>query len=197
VLPSLQTLYKISQETGTNLNWIVTGEGFPFIADSGEEIAHEFLNASTDALEEIHAKVKWLTERHPVKLLARIHVGQDGSLGWQRIEEKTTSEGIAKRRYKELGPVLAIKVKGDWLPPLTSSLHHVIVVQKSIEEMRDGYLAIVRIRNEGRVLKRIYRNKDAQTCELHGTNSAAPVRVLTVREKDVLECFHITGLVFG
>jgi len=173
--PGAKNLLNIAAVTGCNLNWLLAGQGDPYIADVSV--------AGEDRTEELREKLLYYQGCRPIPLLAEIRSKKGGNLTLKRFRNKMT----------EPGPAVTYLVKDDSLEPLAKPGQRIITVLEKL--IRDGHPALLFIERKGIFFKRPLR-KGRGVLELQSINPLRPEPSMIVPETAITHYYRIIGVLF-
>lgn len=121
--------------------------------------------------------------RH-IPVAARISQGKGGGLRWQKEDKQTIG----------LEAATAIRVEDGSLEPYAQVGQYLVV--KPDADLKDGDLAILRIRRKGFFFKQVFILTRGRV-ELQSVDRLKPAPSMTVATKDILRQYKIIGIISG
>ena len=179
-IPSAETLALIAEKEGVNINWLLTGKGDMLIT---EALKDEEIGFYQDASHVFEDAATYFRTRKPIPVVGTASANPDATIEWEALEHEVT----------ELGPAVAIRVQDDSMEPLARKGQYGLAIPGA--DLRDGDLAVVKVRRKGVFFKRIFLKGKAEL-ELQSANPVNPQPSMIVRAKDITEQYRVIGVKF-
>ncbi|MBI4831868.1 MAG: helix-turn-helix transcriptional regulator [Candidatus Lindowbacteria bacterium] len=178
--PSLDFLWALKKALGVSIDWVLTGEGEPYASEEKtayiiEEYGRESMSAEQTAV--------YYETKTPLRVIGAASANPDGSIKIKELEH----------RCIELGRVHAIRVADDCMVSAVQPGQWILVAPE--EDLRDGDLAILKVRGKGALFKRVFFRK-GRIVELHSDNRLRPQPSISIRREDIIEHYRVRGVIY-